>query len=647
MIAGAFACPSVAYSATEDEQATVPPCACQCVCPENQDETTPPLDEPDVEPTVADDAEQPDDTDAAPSTDTPTTPSAEAAPMFSELLPDPIGKDTGSEFIELVNKSDVDSDLAGWSIRTSSGKIFVMASTTLPARGHLQFIYAESKLPLVNDGATLTLINAAGEIVDNISYPGPAKEGKSYARDASSIWQWTSRLTPGAENEFDPPEPPPFPVVTPEAAAETVPPAEPIDQDDALLEPNLAENQQEETVPAVCSADAVRISEFLPDPSGDDAAEWIELENAGEAEACLDGWSLDDVDGGSKPFMLTTSHQLPSHGFLVIHKTESRLALNNDGDSVRLLRPDGSIAESITYAEPPAGQSYSLKDSGWAWAEPSPGSSNITASTDEPVAAVVNDVDTETETPEEITPADANDVGAGTLVSLAGTVTLPPGRVGKTIFYIQDDGIAVKIRSYAKSPPMLAFGDEVRITGRIRIASEKAYISALSSNGIEKIGAGKLAAIDMDLSDLTYDDEGTYAKVTGTVVKKGLNWLKLGDGSDAGEIRVNLPEPLAVPANVGDSVTAAGAIRMKAGLPEIMVLEIGGISVRPTETVKTPAADTSIPDVAARNPYPNGTEREIPAWPFLVFGAAAVGAVAVWKRTRPLPLADLPELPGV
>ena len=77
--------------------------------------------------------------------------------------------------------------------------------------------------------------------------------------------------------------------------------------------------------------------------------EFIELYNAGPLPVYLKGWWLDDVaNGGSKPYDLPDVTISPK-GFAVFFRTETKIALNDDGDTVRLLAPDGRTIDQISY----------------------------------------------------------------------------------------------------------------------------------------------------------------------------------------------------------------------------------------------------------------------------------------------------------
>ncbi|MCO6450734.1 MAG: lamin tail domain-containing protein, partial [Caldilineales bacterium] len=96
----------------------------------------------------------------------------------------------------------------------------------------------------------------------------------------------------------------------------------------------------------------VVINEILPAPrevdfdgSGEASAEdeYIELFNSLDRDVDLGGWLLDDAPDGSRSFRLPPGTTITARGFLLFFRADTGIALNNDGDSVRLLTPDGGI----------------------------------------------------------------------------------------------------------------------------------------------------------------------------------------------------------------------------------------------------------------------------------------------------------------
>ncbi|HMP42153.1 MAG TPA: hypothetical protein PKA05_17375, partial [Roseiflexaceae bacterium] len=102
--------------------------------------------------------------------------------------------------------------------------------------------------------------------------------------------------------------------------------------------------------------------------------EWVELRGI-ERIADLSGWQIDDGPGGGAPFTITPGTQLAAAGYLVV--TLPHALLNNGGDQIRLLRPDGSTADEYSYDNATRNKSHCRHETGWhAACEPTPGMAN-------------------------------------------------------------------------------------------------------------------------------------------------------------------------------------------------------------------------------------------------------------------------------
>lgn len=123
----------------------------------------------------------------------------------------------------------------------------------------------------------------------------------------------------------------------------------------------------------------VTINEFIPNPKGSDAEhEWIELKNQSGETIDLGGWWLDDADGGSSAFTIPNSTTIAPKEFLVFRRTQTKIALNNDVDAVRLIWPNGVISEEVTYNESKEGWPVIRVGNSWEWTDtPTPGAENI------------------------------------------------------------------------------------------------------------------------------------------------------------------------------------------------------------------------------------------------------------------------------
>jgi len=179
----------------------------------------------------------------------------------------------------------------------------------------------------------------------------------------------------------------------------------------------------------------LRLSEVLSDPDepGQDSPfEWIELVNVGSDAVDLAGWKL----GDARDLDLLPALVVPSGGYVlvagksvpaipaiaIVHVTDGAIGagLNNSGDTLRLVSPDGAEVDALSYGDdttiydppPPAprpGTTLGVRVPGadpaadnWALTDrPSPGMPNIF-----PIPAVNN---------AKTTPTASNDAVAGDL----------------------------------------------------------------------------------------------------------------------------------------------------------------------------------------------------------------------------------------
>jgi hypothetical protein len=289
------------------------------------------------------------------------------------VLYDPAGTDTGNEWIEVWNPGAAAVDLAGWQLqRGGSGfeTVFTFpVGSSAAAGGYL--VVGESSvqeadlvgtLAFQNGGSAtdgIRLVQSDGVTVrDVLLYDAPntntlpdetGSVGTSFAPDVASgnglaripngadtnasvtDWLEVSTLTPGAENIL--PTPTPSPTARP-------------------------------------APTGVVVNEALPDPAGSDTSgEFIELFNTTTTGGAIDltGASLDDADGGSSSYTIPDGTTIAPGAFLTFARSETGIALNNDGDSARLLAEDGSVVHELAFGgSPQEGASWARKDDGSA-----------------------------------------------------------------------------------------------------------------------------------------------------------------------------------------------------------------------------------------------------------------------------------------
>ncbi len=110
------------------------------------------------------------------------------------------------------------------------------------------------------------------------------------------------------------------------------------------------------------------INEILPSPDGaDETEEWIELKNTNSQEVNIAGWQIKDTTGTIKTYKFPAGTKINGFGFFVLGRPVSKISLNNTGDGLILLWPDGQIADQIAYGKALLGQSWNRAKAGFAW----------------------------------------------------------------------------------------------------------------------------------------------------------------------------------------------------------------------------------------------------------------------------------------
>jgi len=94
----------------------------------------------------------------------------------------------------------------------------------------------------------------------------------------------------------------------------------------------------------------IYINAALPNPAGPDTAnEWVEICSNESQFSDLSGWILDDIaDGGSKAYVIE-DFGINSKECVKFYRGQTRIAINNDKDSVRLLNPYKEIIDEMSF----------------------------------------------------------------------------------------------------------------------------------------------------------------------------------------------------------------------------------------------------------------------------------------------------------
>ena len=84
--------------------------------------------------------------------------------------------------------------------------------------------------------------------------------------------------------------------------------------------------------------------------------DWVELYNPGDSPLDLAGYGLSDH--AKRPYLYRLSGTLAAKGYLVLTETELGFSLAREGETLYLTAPDGSLVDSLSYANLPPDATY-------------------------------------------------------------------------------------------------------------------------------------------------------------------------------------------------------------------------------------------------------------------------------------------------
>jgi len=335
--------------------------------------------------------------------------------------------DSNDEWIELINLDDSEVDLSGWMLDDvsdgGSSPFTISYGTKISPDGFKIFYKSITGLILNNSSDSVTLIDPNNKVVDQYSYAS-AQTDKSFSRDsnsASSSWVTNYPPSPGAPNQAPQNQ---YPVANAGSNISNAKIGETLnfngsssyDNDGAIVGytwnfgdgstgSNVTTTHSYSTagtyqvvltvrdnsgatstssitvtvinIPVVNStppyqnqySNDVKITEILPNPSGSNSEnEYIKIYNSSTKELNLRNWSLDDEDGGSKPYVIDYDLIIKPNSSLTFYSADTKILLNNDGDQARLFDSDKKIISQVEYSEKaPADAPYVLENSKWVW----------------------------------------------------------------------------------------------------------------------------------------------------------------------------------------------------------------------------------------------------------------------------------------
>jgi uncharacterized protein YdeI (BOF family) len=403
-----------------------------------------------------------------------------------------------------------------------------LTGVSLPAKSYFVLIKGTHFTFALNNSGDTIILKKGNMVMDQVAYgdfedgnlddnaPRPGKS-KSIGRTSESS------DTNNDKNDFSLTL-----VTTPGGANQLAPVTSLNDEDDSISNATLTESQNAK----------IFISEFLPDPVGDDANEWIELYNDGDKEVDLVGWQIDDAAGGSKPYKFTAGAKIVAKGYLVLPRSQTKIALNNTFDSVRLIDTNGAVYQRVDYQKPLTGLSYSRSDDGeYFWTKTlTPGLANIISDDEEETADATTPQNTRAEddnsTIREVNIEEIKNLEVGESVQTTGLVILLPNMFAKSYFYLN----GIEVYSAKADFPQLKIGDKIQVAGTLSQVSGRMRLKIKNQGDIKILGRQATVAKQIKAEELSDDLADSLVMVSGQVIEKTGQSIYLDDGT--GEVQI-------------------------------------------------------------------------------------------------------------
>ncbi len=329
--------------------------------------------------------------------------------VFSELMPNPKGKDNGAEWLELFNNGKTEINLNHWKIKNQRGNEIQLKGKI---KGQDWFLVKikEPGFSLNNQEEKLQLMDGQNKMVAEVSYTTYAKSAMSYSQDEMGDWQWSRFATPGKKNRVN--RPPQIKIKFPKkiyrqtkvlfSAKKTYDP----DGDQLKFLWDFGDGQKSyrkevyhqykekgkyQGVLKVSDGSndfyqefevkvkkypqlKIKIVGLWPNPSGSDwGKEKINLKNESRHKINLKNWKLATGRemGDLSQHTIKNDFKLSAGESKILYNDEHcRFNLLNQAGAVKLIYPDGTTADQVEYAKEKIAEDerYFLSPAGnWQW----------------------------------------------------------------------------------------------------------------------------------------------------------------------------------------------------------------------------------------------------------------------------------------
>lgn len=327
-----------------------------------------------------------------------------AGVAINELLPNPEGSDTGKEWIELYNYSEAVINLNGWILTDTSSKEFVIENIDLTSK---EFLVIYPNFSLNQSNEEVFLFDENRNQIDSFYYEN-SSEALSWARKPDGIGEWISDSVP-TEGTSNIPE-------------------------------------------AVEYPDTILITEIYPTPE-ENEIEWLELFNNSEEEIELDSWKISDLSNS----VVLKNLILSPYEYLELSEELSGITLNNSGDTISLVDPNGELVHEFAYEKTSAGISnITYEDSVVQTKVPTPGLENTYV---EISNCFYDAIDIN------IQQFKSTDSSSDTNYKLTGSLTALPGQIYTDKIYVQDQSGGLMVRLPDEFSSDLNIGENIQVCG--------------------------------------------------------------------------------------------------------------------------------------------------------------------------------------
>ncbi|MEK7096558.1 MAG: lamin tail domain-containing protein [Patescibacteria group bacterium] len=437
-----------------------------------------------------------------------------------------MGDDPAAEWVELYNSGDDEINIRNWTLADNSGNDKILSTTDLTIAAKSFVLISRSNTiwakwginPLTSSeitfieltgtniynlakgGDRLLLKNDSGEAVDEVSF---GTDETYYDIAAAEEGSSLDRKNLGIDNDLG---------------------------SDFTNRPSPTPG--EEFIPLIYS-DEIVLNEIAPEPSEGVGFEFIELYNSSDLVLDISGWQLADMKGATKTFTIPASTIIPAKSYLVFYRTETGISLNDDGDGVFLIDPNGDYRDEISYDSAIRGESFSKFGSSWQWSEKqTPGSENrlvqsVVSREEETGGGILGSIN------------EAKQYQNGDEVALVGIVTTLPGEISSQYFFIQDETGGIEVYSYYKTFPNLNRGDKIKVTGQLSDYYGTRRIKINSISDIEIISPNAMPPpIVAKIPEIGEQYESQYIKTKGKISYTSGSVFRMTEGSR--EIQVEI-----------------------------------------------------------------------------------------------------------